>query len=61
MKLLERNKEDWNAKQSQLMSIRESIRSSLIKQKNNNNNNNIDNNIIDINHQNSDQTVQTIT
>ena len=61
MKLLERNKDDWNAKQSQLMSIRESIRSSLIKQKNNNNNNNIDNNIIDINHQNSDQTVQTIT
>lgn len=58
MKLLERNKDDWNAKQSQLMSIRESIRNSLIKQKNNNLNT-IDNNLIDVNvnHQTSDQTI----
>ena len=63
MKLLERNKDDWNAKQSELMSIRESIRNSLVKQKNSNNNNNNNNNInnnfdnnnnFDVIHQSSD-------
>lgn len=38
MKQLERNRKDWNAKEKEMMSIRENIRNSLVnKQKNNNN------------------------
>lgn len=40
MKEIELNKDDWIAKEKEMMKIRESIRSSLVKQKNNNNNNN---------------------
>jgi protein-tyrosine sulfotransferase len=52
MKQLELNKDEWNAKEKEMMKIRESIRSSLVKQKNNNNNNN--NEFVDNIHQNSD-------
>jgi protein-tyrosine sulfotransferase len=52
MKQLEVNKDQWNAKEKEMMKIRESIRSSLVKQKNNNNNNN--NEFVDNIHQNSD-------
>jgi hypothetical protein len=52
MKQLELNKDDWNAKEKEMMKIRESIRSSLVKQKNNNNNNN--NEFVENIHQNSD-------
>jgi len=56
MKQLELNKDEWNAKEKEMMKIRESIRSSLVKQKSNNNNNNNNNNneFVDNIHQNSD-------
>ena len=60
MKHLEKNKEDWYAKQKEMMSIRESIRSSLVKQKANTNNNNVDNNVVDVIHQSNDDLDKTV-
>ena len=58
MKHLEKNQEDWYAKQKEMMSIRESIRSSLVKQKANNNN--VDNNVVDVIHQSNDDLDKTV-